>query len=650
MKNLNALTLRVRSAAAVLSFGLLLTPGVHAQTPPVKKPAPTPAPVKPATAPKPAPSPAGATHPTAAPAGGAAAQHGTSPAGRATTTTSHGSGVTTGNAGTTTTNHGSGVTTGNTSATTTNHGSGAGAAGNAGAGGGGTNNTQGRGASNNGTVGNAKNGTENRGGSRPPMVNDRAASRGGSPGHPEPVHETSAREIRHDGPMAGHQAPPGTHEVRTERGVVRTGPDGRVRDTYLHGTDIHHGLYGGSRVGMDRPGGGRAYYERGRSPYLGHPFRAHGAEFNRRTYYDHGRAYERFYRPYGYHGYALDVYVPGRYYAPTFYSWAYQPWGPRVTYSWGFANAPWYGAYGGYFQPYPVYATPSLWLTDYMISQSLAAGYAAQQETGNAPAVYSGQPLSPEVKQQIAQEVQNTISIENYEAQNNAKQQVPDPDTSGIGHLLSDGHPHVFIADKEVDVTQVNGPECAVTDGDVIQVVPPGPSDKDTTANATVLSSKGGRECPVQSMVAVGLDDLSEMNNHLRETIDRGLEELQKKQGTGGLPKVPDSAKGPVTNSVVAENDPPPEPAGSKELENLAAQSLKDEGELVKEAQVGAAPGADMAAPPTETVSLDVGQSLEQVQAALGTPTRKVAAGKSTLYYFGETKVTMVGGKVTKIE
>jgi hypothetical protein len=32
------------------------------------------------------------------------------------------------------------------------------------------------------------------------------------------------------------------------------------------------------------------------------------------------------------------------------------------------------------------------------------------------------------------------------------------------------------------------------------------------------------------------LTDLQEMQNHMRETIDQGLQDLQAKQGKGGLP------------------------------------------------------------------------------------------------------------------
>jgi hypothetical protein len=453
--------------------------------------------------------------------------------------------------------------------------------------------------------------------------------------------------------MGGHALPAGAHETTTRSGaVVRTRADGRPADIHdaRRGIDIHNNLGGGHRMYVDRPGGGRMYYERGRAGFIGHPYRAHGYDFNRRTYYWHGRPYDRYYRPYGYHGYMLDVYVPYHYYGVGFYGWAYNPWAVPVNYAWGWGPSPWYGYYGAYFTPYPVYATPSLWLTDYLISQQLAAAYAAQQAAaaGAAPAAYSGPPLSPQVKQLVAVEVQNDISLENAEATANAQQQVPEPAQSGVARLLEDGKQHVFVADKEVDVVQAsNGQECAVSDGDVIQLArAPGPSD--TTADVTVLSSKGGVECPASSTVAIGIDELQEMHNHLRETIDQGLEELQKKQGTGGLPAAPPSAKAPPVEALVAQGAPPPDPNGEKELEAQAQLSNTVEKDVTAEASVSSAPAPSGAT--TQTISLDIGQSVDQVKAAVGEPTKVVNMGPKSIYFYADMKVTLVNGKVTKIE
>ena len=94
---------------------------------------------------------------------------------------------------------------------------------------------------------------------------------------------------------------------------------------------------------------------------------------------------KHYYRGYSFHGASINVYAPVRYYPAGFYGWAYNPWGVPVAYAWGFRGNPWFGYYGFYFAPYPVYSNASLWLTDYMISNDLAAAYEAGKNLELAP-------------------------------------------------------------------------------------------------------------------------------------------------------------------------------------------------------------------------------------------------------------------------
>ena len=75
---------------------------------------------------------------------------------------------------------------------------------------------------------------------------------------------------------------------------------------------------------------------------------------------------------------------PPRYYPVGFYGRAYNPWAAPIAYSWGWGAAPWYGFYGAYFTPYPVYPSAAFWLTDYLIATSLQAVYAAQAADAQA--------------------------------------------------------------------------------------------------------------------------------------------------------------------------------------------------------------------------------------------------------------------------
>ena len=95
-----------------------------------------------------------------------------------------------------------------------------------------------------------------------------------------------------------------------------------------------------------------------------------------------------------------------------------------------------------------------------------------------------------------------------------------------------------------------SGQECVVSDGDTLQLRTAPPADA-TTANLVVLSSKGNPECQISLTVQVQLTDLQEMQNHMRETIDQGLQDLQDKQGKDGLPAAPPSAQGTAGSRAV---------------------------------------------------------------------------------------------------
>ena len=160
----------------------------------------------------------------------------------------------------------------------------------------------------------------------------------------------------------------------------------------------------------------------------------------------------------------------------------------------------------------------------------------------------------------------------------NASGQDIDPGSSGIARLLSDGRPHVFVAGGSLDVTDASGQECTVSDGDALQLRTPPPSDA-TTANLVVLSSKGRPECQISLTVQVNLTDLQEMQNHMRETIDQGLQDLQSKQGTGGIPAAPSSAQGQPVQAAYATVAPPPDPNDAAQIQQqdqLGDQSEKE--------------------------------------------------------------------------
>lgn len=58
----------------------------------------------------------------------------------------------------------------------------------------------------------------------------------------------------------------------------------------------------------------------------------------------------------------------------------------------------------------------------------------------------------------------------------------------------------------------------------------------------------------------------------MRQTIDRGMEELQAEQGNGGLPAAVPSATAPSTTAALAQSQPPSDPNDG----GLINQQLKD--------------------------------------------------------------------------
>ena len=403
----------------------------------------------------------------------------------------------------------------------------------------------------------------------------------------------------------GGIAPKGSNTHITKGGSsVTTRSNGKLSDVHdpKRGMDVHNNLGGGRRVSTERHDGSRMVSERGRRGYVERGYHYHGHDFGRRSYYYHGREYDRFYRGYGFRGLSLSVYAPGFYFAPGFYGWAYNPWAAPIAFGWGWGGAPWVGFYGGFFAPYPVYPSAAFWLTDYVISQDLQAAYAAQQNGGEndgGPVAAGGSPaLTPEIKQQIADEVKYQLALENQEGQQSAGGQDVDPGSSGIARILADvanGHPHVFVAGGPLDLTDANGQECSISDGDVLQLQT-APDANATTASLFILVSKGGQECAKADTVTVQLTDLQEMQNQLRASIDQGLQELKAKQGTGGLPQAPPSAQAQPTQAPYAAIAPPPDPADATALQQQGQQADQTEQQATADTSQGSA--APAAQPP----------------------------------------------------
>jgi hypothetical protein len=406
----------------------------------------------------------------------------------------------------------------------------------------------------------------------------------------------------------GSHTPPGRTVSLRGGGTASIRPNGQIRSINRNGMQISRGIHGnrtvvsernGARIVTVGHGGGyvqRAYVTRG------------GVSYVSRTYYVHGAYHVGVYRSYYWGGHPYYGWRPGFYWHPGFYAWGWHPWGAPLYWGvglWGWGGAPWWGYYSGWWNPYPYYAGPAYWLTDYLIASQLQAAYQARQDAqadamaadaqagtdqgdgdggggGPAPAASSGVTLTPEVKEAIAAEVKAQLQAQAAQA--------PGGDASGGGSAPApapasangqvppalDPAQRTFVVDSDLTVVS-NGQECGLTAGDVLTRLTDAP-DSDQTVSASVSASKKA-DCGAGQTVAVKVDDLQEMYNHFQEQLNNGMSEMAKKQGTNGMPKAPDTGTTP-------SDVPPPQPdtSAAQTLQQQQQQADQTEAQVKQEA------------------------------------------------------------------
>ena len=277
-----------------------------------------------------------------------------------------------------------------------------------------------------------------------------------------------------------------------------------------------------------------------RRGYLQRTLVRNGMPFVQRIYVVNNVTYSNVYVPRRYRGIELNVFMPRFYYAPAFYNWMFTPWGRPVRYSWYWHDEPWYGYYRGYFRPAAVYSSPSLWLGDYLMAETLRVAYQDRQreeEMNRQPVGYDrvDVPMNRETRMMIAREVQRQLALERTTAldSNLAAEGGARPDL-----LFQPGR--IFVVSNPLDVVSGGGEECGLTAGDVLRLdaVPP---EGSTGAELSVVSGKAN-SCPAHAVVTVTLNDLQEMNNSMRERIYSGLDVLKQRKGADGIPMPPEDA------------------------------------------------------------------------------------------------------------
>ena len=469
----------------------------------------------------------------------------------------------------------------------------------------------------------------------------------------------------------GHEAKFGSNgkvkEVKAGNMTISHGP-GNVRRSVVENRETH--------TRFVAEGHGRGYIEH-RYEYGGHAYYARG-------YYYHGGYYRTYYHPYYYGGVQLYGYAPAYFYPTAYYGWAYNPWPAPAPYAWGWGAAPWYGYYGAYFAPYPVYPAPNYWLADYMIAATLQAAFIANAENadvhmpelpagpqfvlasysvarhGGANAMLaaadagSAPVLSTEVKKSIADEIQLDLAAEK------AKPASADGAAVGnLGTLLADNKPHVFVAGAAITATS-GSQDCSITEGDVLSL-PSAPAKDAESANLTVLASKS-TDCAKNNTVAVQLTDLQDMYNHLLTNIDKGLGDMKDNPGKGGIPAPPAEAVAGSKEAPYVAAAPAPEKDGSAKLDAQASEAAKTEQQVLAEANEADGSGGAVAsggsagtasgnavAPPAKMETITLGQTIAEVVAMKGQPKNILNFAAKQIYVYPDMKITFVKGKISDV-
>jgi hypothetical protein len=486
-----------------------------------------------------------------------------------------------------------------------------------------------------------------------------------------------SQKVTKSGAVVTKNASGKTVGVTTKSGAqVKYASSGRpkeVRSADGH-TVVQHGPGGVRRTVVERDSHTRLVAEGHGRGYIQHTYVYGGRSYYSRNYYYHGGYYNAYYHGYYYHGVYLNGYMPAYYYPSAYYGWAYNPWPAPVAYGWGWGASPWYGYYGAYFAPYPVYPSASYWLADYLVAASLADAYAVAAAANNAqlhdgnrsmqphliyasydPATGTTSPtMTKEVKDAVSQEIGNELALQ--------KAATPgDADAASLTKLLADGKPHVFVASAALTVTS-DGADCGLTQGDVLSLGT-APATDAATADLSVLASKK-TDCPKGNTVSVELADLQEMHNQLLSSIDKGMAEMKDHPGKGGLPAPPADAIAGTKQAPYAAAAPPADADGAAQLDKAADDGKQVEQEAVAEASTAESDGtttaeadapAAAAAPaqpaaPKKPIALSLGQTPEQVVAAKGEPISKAKLGLKTIYIYSDMKIIFMSGKLSDIQ
>ncbi len=380
-------------------------------------------------------------------------------------------------------------------------------------------------------------------GARPAVRREAAArqSHRSYPARTQGVHAAASREPSH------------TREQMVARNFREQRPTGAsvVREPHPAGGQAHVVRYGNALSGTVertiRPGlMSRTFVSGGHVLYT-HVYQSH-------VWNHFGRAF------------AYETFVPAVRFPGVYYGWALAAWPRPVVYAWGWQVQPWYPVYGSLFTPYPVYTSPDLWMTDYIIAQNMQAAYQAQTVAPpSAPAPPPGAPaapaadssvtapaeqpseappapqpgdapraptaLPPAITPQVKAQLNAQIKVQLQEQQAAAAMPATLTTQSTPPALRSN---HVFFqVVQPLNVPTANG-HCSLSASDYIKRT--GAMSNDDWMIPVVVELSRPSDCPEGLATRIGLNDLNAMENEQEAQVLEAMQAASKGIGPNGPP------------------------------------------------------------------------------------------------------------------
>jgi hypothetical protein len=410
--------------------------------------------------------------------------------------------------------------------------------------------------------------------------------------HPAARRESSYPRTQASGNDHRQQVGRGTTERRLSDGRVlretRSDGSGQVSQVSrgLTGGQVRVVRYGNTLSGTVertiRPGlTSRTFVSGGRVLYT--------HVYQRQVWYQYGRAF------------TYEAFVPAVRYPAVYYAWALGAWPRPVVYTWSWQVQPWYPIYGSLFTPYPVYTSPDMWMTDYIIAGSMQRAYQAQsgaselatsprgapaapaldssvaapadqsdgaasapQPSGAPPALQSSDtppapvgmppPITPQLKAQLNAQ----IKVQLQEQQAAAAMPLTlttasTPATASTPPALRSTHVFFQVVQPlEVPSGAANG-YCSLSANDYIKRT--GAMSNDDWMIPVVVELSGPADCPQGLETRIGLNDLNAMENEQEAQVMEAMNAASKSMGPHGPPSSPG-----VHPTLIADGNAAPDP------------------------------------------------------------------------------------------